>query len=148
MISKYCVIVSVLLIVIYLKNIVVRTSSLTGKGKFDFGPNQLASSVWYKSKGQLINGHYENSYSNFNLWSNLELHLRNNNGSILIQASDIGFMKNEALMTFPNKINWNVIESWEWRDEHCLDLLYEKFNNATDFDYAYRYVTNPCHQDI
>ncbi|CAF4009661.1 unnamed protein product, partial [Rotaria magnacalcarata] len=46
------------------------------------------------------------------------------------------------------EINWNVIESWEWRDEHCLDLLYEKFNNATDFDYAYRYVTNPCHQDI
>ncbi|CAF2129008.1 unnamed protein product [Rotaria magnacalcarata] len=296
--SKSFIIVSALLIVIYLENIVVQTQSLTGKGKFDFGPNQLASNVWYKPKGQLINGHYENSYSNVSLWSNLELHLRNNNGSILIQASEIGFMKNEALMAFRNsnipviavlpgftqcydgnvlallelygqspkenlfctvfnicnsterqdpngkgwfvtqdnfsytpdllnfderipnlipyldynklmntsinppqwlysnlswtdrkmkaridvcpqagsdriknlmndyikylsvvnekfnstkipriQINWNVIEGWEWRDEHCLDLLYEKFNNATDFDYAYRYVTNPCHQD-
>jgi hypothetical protein len=45
------------------------------------------------------------------------------------------------------QINWNVVEGWEWRDEHCLDLLYEKFNNAIDFDHAYRYVTNPCHQD-
>jgi hypothetical protein len=283
---------------IYLKNVAVRSESLNGKGKFDFGPNQLASNVWYKPKGQLINGHYENSYSNFSLWLNLQLHLRNNNGSILIQSSEIGFMKNEALMNFrqnnipviaalpgftqcydgsvlallelygqsPNEnlfckifnicnstdrqdpngkgwfvtrdgfsytpdllnfdermpnlvpyldydklmntsinppewlhpnlswidrktfarvdscpgagsdripnlmrdyikyisimnekfnstkipriqINWNVIEDWEWRDEHCLDLLYDKFNNAIDFDHAYRYVTNPCHQD-
>ncbi|CAF4003941.1 unnamed protein product, partial [Adineta steineri] len=45
------------------------------------------------------------------------------------------------------QINWNVIEGWEWRDEHCLDLLYEKFNDSKQFDYAYRYVTNPCHED-
>ena len=45
------------------------------------------------------------------------------------------------------QISWNVIEGWEWRDEYCLDLLYQKFNNAIDFDQAYRYVTNPCHED-
>jgi hypothetical protein len=296
--SKFCVRVSLILTLIYLENIAVRTQTLTGKGKFDFGPNQLASNVWYKPRGQLINGHYENSYSNFSLWPNLRSHLRNNNGSVIIQASEIGFMKNEALMTFrqnnipviaalpaftqcydgivlallelygqspkenlfctifdicnptdrqdpngkgwfvtrdgfsytpdllnfdermpnlvpyldydklmnttsnppqwlypnlswtdrkalaridfcpqagtdriPNlmrdyikyisimnekfnstkipriQINWNVIEGWEWRDEYCLDLLYDKFNGAIDFDHAYRYVTNPCHED-
>ncbi|CAF4370242.1 unnamed protein product, partial [Adineta steineri] len=36
---------------------------------------------------------------------------------------------------------------WEWRDEHCLDLLYKKFNDSKQFDYAYRYITNPCHED-
>ena len=276
----------------------IQAEVLDGKGKFDFGPNQLASNVWYKPQGHLINGHFENSYSNFSLWPNLQLHLRKNNGSVIIQSSEIGFMKNEALMAFrqnnipiiaalpgftqcydgaviaslelygqspkenlfctifeicnetdrqdpngkgwfvtqdgfsytpdllnfdermpnlvsyldydklmntsvnppqwlypnlswtdrktmarfdpcpaagadriPNlmhdyvkylsvvnekfnstkvpriQINWNVIEGWEWRDEQCLDLLYEKFNDAIDFDHAYRYVTNPCHQD-
>jgi hypothetical protein len=295
---KPCAIGSVLLLLIYWETIIVRTQSLTGKGKFDFGPNQLASNVWYKPKGQLINGHYENSYSNLSLWPNLQLHLRNNNGSILIQSSEIGFMKNEALMAFrknnipiiaalpaftccydgtvlallelygqsPNEnlfctifnicnstdrqdpngngwfvtldgfsftsdllnfdermtnllpyldydklmntsinppqwlypnlswtdrktlarvdrcpqagtnripnlmhdytkylsimnqkfnstkipqiqINWNVIEGWEWRDESCLDSLYDKFHDPIDFDYAYRFVTHPCHKD-
>ncbi|UJR35007.1 hypothetical protein I4U23_027783 [Adineta vaga] len=277
----------------------IQIELIFGKGKFDFGPNQLASNVWYKPKGELVNGHYENSYSNFNLWPNLQSHLRNNNGSILLQASEIGFMTNEMLMSFrqmnipiivvlpaftqcydgnvlallelygqspttenffctifqicnpidrqdpngngwfvtkdgytytpdllnfdermpnlvsyldydklinrtsdpiqwiyPNlswndrknfarvdpcpqagsnrienlmndylkyisimnrkfnstkipqiQINWNVIEGWEWRDELCLDLLYEKYPYAQDFDYAYRYVTNPCHHD-
>ena len=45
------------------------------------------------------------------------------------------------------QINWNVIEGWEWRDESCLDLLYVKYPNASDFARAYRYVTNPCHHD-
>lgn len=45
------------------------------------------------------------------------------------------------------QINWNVIEGWEWRDEYCLDLLYKKYNDSIDFDHAYRYVTNPCHED-
>jgi len=84
-ISKSYVIVSLILILIYLENIVVRTQSLTRKDRFDFGLNQLASNVWYKPKGHLINDHYENSYSNFSLWSNLQLHLRNNNGSVIIQ---------------------------------------------------------------
>ncbi|CAF3382293.1 unnamed protein product [Rotaria sp. Silwood1] len=106
--SKSYIIVSILLILIYLENIAVRTQFLIGNGKFVFSSNQLASNVWYRPKGQLINGHYENSYSNFSLWPNLQLHLRNNNGSILIQASEIGFMKNEVLMTF-RKNNISVI---------------------------------------
>ena len=287
-----------ILVLFYLNNVTVQAQLLTEKGKFDFGPNQLASNVWYKPSGHLINGHFENSYSNFTLWPNLQSHLRKNNGSVIIQASEIGYMKNEALMTFrqnnipviaaspgftqcyngtviallelygqspkenlfcrifnicnatdrqdpngkgwfvtqdgfsytpdllnfdermPNliphfdydklmnisanppqwlhpdlswtdrktlarsdpcpaagadriaslmqdyvkylsvmndkfnstkipriQINWNVIEAWEWTDEHCLDLLYQKFNDAIEFDHAYRYVTNPCHQD-
>jgi hypothetical protein len=34
-------------------------------------------------------------------------------------------------------------EGWEWRDEHYFDLLYEKFNNAIEFDHADCYVSNP-----
>ncbi|CAF3314875.1 unnamed protein product [Rotaria socialis] len=64
-----------------------------------------------------------------------------NPSTMVIFESFLHISKNE-------QINWNVIEGWEWRDEHCLDLLYEKFNNATDFDYAYRYFTNHCYQDI
>lgn len=296
--SKFLTMISCLFLIICSENLVHRTEGLPRKGKFDFGPNQLASNVWYKPRGQLINGHYEHSFSNFSLWPNLQSHLRNNNGSILIQASEIGFMKNDALMSFRNnnmpivvalpaftqcydgdvlallelygqspkenlfceifqicnptdrqdpngkgwfvtqdgfsftpdlvnfdermpnlvpyldynklmntssnppewlypnlswadrkakarvdfcpqagsdriknlmndyikyisimnkkfnstkipqiQINWNVIEGWEWRDEQCLDLLFQKFQNAIDFDHAYRYVTNPCHQD-
>ena len=287
----------------YLKYLFVIFQSLiplteTVKGKYDFGPNQLASNVWYKPQGHLINGHFRESFSNLNLWSNLVLNLQRNNGSILIQSSEIGFMENESLMNFrennfsiivalpaftqcydgnilallelygqspkenlfcsifdicnptdrqdpngkgwfvtkdgysftpdlinfdermpnlvpyfdydklmntsvdrpewlyPNlswqdrksrsridpcpqsgvnrianlmedyvkyisimknkfnstkipriQLNWNVIEGWEWRDEFCLDLLFEKYPNGKDFDHAYRYVTNPCHED-
>ncbi|CAF4000933.1 unnamed protein product, partial [Adineta steineri] len=101
-------IISILFVFIYFQSKIVRIQSVTSKGKFDFGPNQLASNIWYKPKGQLINGHYENSYSNFSLWSNLLLNLQNNNGSISIQASEIGYMKNEALMNF-RKNNISVI---------------------------------------
>ncbi|CAF1590690.1 unnamed protein product [Adineta ricciae] len=277
----------------------LQLESIRSKGKYDFGPNQLASNVWYRPKGQLINGHYEHSYSNFTLWPKLRQHLIKNNGSISIQASEIGYMTNDMLMAFrrqnlsiivvspaftqcydgtslgllefygqspskdnlfcqifqicdpidrqdpngkgwfvtkdgfsftpdllnfdermPNlvsyldydklinrtvnpvewyfpsrswndrkafaridpcpqagsnrtanlmsdyvkyisimnqkfnstkipqiQINWNVIEGWEWRDESCLDLLYAKYPNASDFDHAYRYVTDPCHHD-
>lgn len=296
--TPYLKLYVLILALFYLSNVTVEAQVLIGKGKFDFGPNQLASNVWYKPRGNLINGHFENSYSNFTLWPNLQLHLRKNNGSVIIPASEIGYMKNEALMAFrqnnipiivaspgftqcydgtvigllelygqspkenlfctifeicnitdrqdpngkgwfvtrdgfsytpdlfnfderiPNlvphldydklmntsanppqwlhpdlswadrktlarhdpcpaagvdrianlmqdyvkyltvmnekfnstkipriQINWNVIEVWEWIDEHCLDLLYEKFNDAIEFDHAYRYVTYPCHQD-
>ncbi|CAF1308121.1 unnamed protein product [Adineta steineri] len=93
------------------------------KGKFDFGPNQLASNIWYKPKGQLINGHYENSYSNFSLWSNLLLYLQNNNGSISIQASEIGYMKNEALMNF-RKNNISVIVVYYLHLLNVMMVLY------------------------
>ncbi|CAF4191233.1 unnamed protein product [Adineta steineri] len=87
-------IVSILFVLIYFQSIIVRIQSVSSKGKFNFGPNQLASNIWYKSKGHLINDQHENSYSNFNLWSNLLLHLQNNNGSISTQASKIGYMMN------------------------------------------------------
>ena len=45
------------------------------------------------------------------------------------------------------QVNWNVVPGWEWRDEQCLDRLYDKYPEAADFDHAYRYLTDPCHRD-
>jgi hypothetical protein len=45
------------------------------------------------------------------------------------------------------QINWNVNPGWEWRDERCLDKLYDRYPQAVDFDHGYRFLTDPCYED-
>ena len=73
---------------------------LKGTNTVDFGPNQLAANVWYKPRRTVINGHYQNSYSNFSLWPMLRSNLSNHHGAMILQAAEIGFMTDEALMAF------------------------------------------------
>jgi len=65
-----------------------------------FTPNQLGANLWYKPEGSVINGHLNNSFTNFSLWPSLSSFLTKSSGGLGIYSAELAYLSSSQLYNF------------------------------------------------